>query len=153
MLALTMCFSLKGSVPPVMAFHLGSLGFLTPFKFESYRTEVAKVFEGELSHRASSVASCWPHEASDDIAAWYSQCVCPLVGICGNAQLHGKQKHSIDILVVIPFHPMEELPRLQQIFALRRSRNSWWSACFSFIKPFPHVGYRFSACCLDCNKT
>lgn len=30
-----------------MAFHLGSLGFLTPFKFESYRTEVAKVLEGK----------------------------------------------------------------------------------------------------------
>lgn len=37
---------MQGSVPPVMAFHLGSLGFLTPFKFESYKTEVAKVFEG-----------------------------------------------------------------------------------------------------------
>ncbi|XP_032887664.1 NAD kinase-like isoform X3 [Amblyraja radiata] len=35
------------SVPPVMAFHLGSLGFLTPFKFESYRTEVTKVIEGD----------------------------------------------------------------------------------------------------------
>lgn len=38
---------MQGSVPPVMAFHLGSLGFLTPFKFESYKTEVAKVFEGK----------------------------------------------------------------------------------------------------------
>lgn len=57
---LTVRFSLKGSVPPVMAFHLGSLGFLTPFKFESYRTEVAKVFEGELSPTASSVAATDP---------------------------------------------------------------------------------------------
>ncbi|CAB1326769.1 unnamed protein product, partial [Coregonus sp. 'balchen'] len=32
-----------------MAFHLGSLGFLTPFKFESYKTEVAKVFEGNAA--------------------------------------------------------------------------------------------------------
>lgn len=40
---------LQDSVPPVMAFHLGSLGFLTPFKFESYKTEVAKVFEGRIS--------------------------------------------------------------------------------------------------------
>uniref|UniRef100_A0A3Q1GKX1 NAD kinase b n=1 Tax=Acanthochromis polyacanthus TaxID=80966 RepID=A0A3Q1GKX1_9TELE len=39
---------LQCSVPPVMAFHLGSLGFLTPFKFESYKTEVAKVFEGKV---------------------------------------------------------------------------------------------------------
>ena len=28
------------SVPPIMAFHLGSLGFLTPFKFEDFRTQV-----------------------------------------------------------------------------------------------------------------
>lgn len=40
---------LFSSVPPVMAFHLGSLGFLTPFKFESYKTEVAKVFEGNAA--------------------------------------------------------------------------------------------------------
>ncbi|KAI1882761.1 hypothetical protein AGOR_G00238260 [Albula goreensis] len=40
-----MFLPIKASVPPVMAFHLGSLGFLTPFKFESYKTEVAKVFE------------------------------------------------------------------------------------------------------------
>nr|XP_006637858.1 PREDICTED: NAD kinase-like [Lepisosteus oculatus]XP_015216669.1 PREDICTED: NAD kinase-like [Lepisosteus oculatus]XP_015216670.1 PREDICTED: NAD kinase-like [Lepisosteus oculatus]XP_015216671.1 PREDICTED: NAD kinase-like [Lepisosteus oculatus] len=39
----------QGSVPPVMAFHLGSLGFLTPFKFESYKTEVTKVFEGNAA--------------------------------------------------------------------------------------------------------
>uniref|UniRef100_A0A8C6L5V9 NAD(+) kinase n=1 Tax=Nothobranchius furzeri TaxID=105023 RepID=A0A8C6L5V9_NOTFU len=39
----------QGSVPPVMAFHLGSLGFLTPFKFESYKTEVAKVLEGNAA--------------------------------------------------------------------------------------------------------
>ncbi|KAM7379567.1 hypothetical protein PAMP_005113 [Pampus punctatissimus] len=39
----------QGSVPPVMAFHLGSLGFLTPFKFESYKIEVAKVFEGNAA--------------------------------------------------------------------------------------------------------
>ncbi|XP_035279255.1 NAD kinase b isoform X3 [Anguilla anguilla] len=39
----------QASVPPVMAFHLGSLGFLTPFKFESYKTEVAKVFEGNAA--------------------------------------------------------------------------------------------------------
>ena len=28
------------SVPPIMAFHLGSLGFLTPFKFEDFRQQV-----------------------------------------------------------------------------------------------------------------
>ncbi|XP_048845892.1 NAD kinase b isoform X1 [Brienomyrus brachyistius] len=39
----------QGSVPPVMAFHLGSLGFLMPFRFESYKTEVAKVFEGNAA--------------------------------------------------------------------------------------------------------
>ncbi|XP_061879793.1 NAD kinase b [Entelurus aequoreus] len=39
----------QASVPPVMAFHLGSLGFLTPFKFESYKTEVDKVFEGNAA--------------------------------------------------------------------------------------------------------
>ena len=29
-------------VPPIMAFHLGSLGFLTPFKFEDFETQVTE---------------------------------------------------------------------------------------------------------------
>uniref|UniRef100_H3D004 NAD(+) kinase n=1 Tax=Tetraodon nigroviridis TaxID=99883 RepID=H3D004_TETNG len=38
--------SLFESVPPVMAFHLGSLGFLTPFKFDTYQSQVTQVIEG-----------------------------------------------------------------------------------------------------------
>uniref|UniRef100_A0A2K5J7P9 NAD(+) kinase n=1 Tax=Colobus angolensis palliatus TaxID=336983 RepID=A0A2K5J7P9_COLAP len=38
----------QGSVPPVMAFHLGSLGFLTPFSFENFQSQVTQVIEGEL---------------------------------------------------------------------------------------------------------
>ncbi|KAJ0064335.1 hypothetical protein NL108_003617, partial [Boleophthalmus pectinirostris] len=34
------------SVPPVIAFHLGSLGFLTPFKFDSYQSELTQVIQG-----------------------------------------------------------------------------------------------------------
>lgn len=36
------------SVPPVMAFHLGSLGFLTPFQFDNFEEQVTNVLEGEL---------------------------------------------------------------------------------------------------------
>ncbi|XP_075211038.1 NAD kinase-like isoform X4 [Lycorma delicatula] len=34
------------SVPPVMAFHLGSLGFLTPFNFDRFEEHVTEVLEG-----------------------------------------------------------------------------------------------------------
>lgn len=37
------------SVPPVMPFHLGSLGFLTPFNFDSYQSQVTQVIEGECT--------------------------------------------------------------------------------------------------------
>ncbi|KAI8439265.1 hypothetical protein MSG28_013102 [Choristoneura fumiferana] len=33
------------SVPPVMAFHLGSLGFLTPFQFNNFQEQVMNVLE------------------------------------------------------------------------------------------------------------
>ncbi|KAH9631239.1 hypothetical protein HF086_009562, partial [Spodoptera exigua] len=33
------------SVPPVMAFHLGSLGFLTPFEFNNFQDQVMNVLE------------------------------------------------------------------------------------------------------------
>lgn len=43
-----------------MAFHLGSLGFLTPFKFETYQSQVTQVIEGTPprpeARRASRVA-------------------------------------------------------------------------------------------------
>lgn len=35
------------SVPPVMAFHLGSLGFLTPFQFHNFQEQVNNVLEGK----------------------------------------------------------------------------------------------------------
>ncbi|XP_071331422.1 NAD kinase isoform X1 [Trachinotus anak] len=37
------------SVPPVMAFHLGSLGFLTPFKFDTYKSQVTQIIEGNAA--------------------------------------------------------------------------------------------------------
>lgn len=39
------------SVPPVMAFHLGSLGFLTPFQFDNFQEQVTNVLEGEQEMR------------------------------------------------------------------------------------------------------
>lgn len=42
------------SVPPVMAFHLGSLGFLTPFQFDNFQDQVTNVLEGTLCSNISS---------------------------------------------------------------------------------------------------
>ncbi|XP_054993771.1 NAD kinase isoform X4 [Sorex araneus] len=39
----------QGSVPPVMAFHLGSLGFLTPFSFENFQPQVMQVIQGNAA--------------------------------------------------------------------------------------------------------
>ncbi|KAG8142287.1 putative NAD kinase protein, partial [Naja naja] len=39
------CLCQQRSVPPVMAFHLGSLGFLTPFNFENFQSQVTQVIE------------------------------------------------------------------------------------------------------------
>ncbi|XP_039732816.1 NAD kinase isoform X2 [Pteropus medius] len=39
----------QGSVPPVMAFHLGSLGFLTPFSFENFQAQVTQVIQGNAA--------------------------------------------------------------------------------------------------------
>ena len=37
---------IKESVPPVMAFHMGSLGFLTPFEFENFEHQITNVLKG-----------------------------------------------------------------------------------------------------------
>ncbi|XP_071021537.1 NAD kinase-like isoform X5 [Oncorhynchus clarkii lewisi] len=37
------------SVPPVMSFHLGSLGFLTPFNIDTYQSQVTQIIEGNAA--------------------------------------------------------------------------------------------------------
>jgi len=46
------------SVPPVMAFHLGSLGFLTPFKFDHFQDQVDAVLEGHAALTLRSRLRC-----------------------------------------------------------------------------------------------
>ncbi|XP_077284125.1 NAD kinase-like isoform X1 [Arctopsyche grandis] len=46
------------SVPPVMAFHLGSLGFLTPFEFENFQEQVTNVLEGDAALTLRSRLRC-----------------------------------------------------------------------------------------------
>ena len=47
------------SVPPVMAFHLGSLGFLTPFEFENFEQQVTQVLEGESPRWIFASLALW----------------------------------------------------------------------------------------------
>ncbi|KAK2703534.1 NAD kinase-like [Artemia franciscana] len=46
------------SVPPVMAFHLGSLGFLTPFEFDNFQDQVTNVLEGHAALTLRSRLRC-----------------------------------------------------------------------------------------------
>ena len=46
------------SVPPIMAFHLGSLGFVTPFKFEDFESQVTHVLEGHAALTLRSRLRC-----------------------------------------------------------------------------------------------
>ncbi|PBC27799.1 NAD kinase [Apis cerana cerana] len=46
------------SVPPVMAFHLGSLGFLTPFEFDNFQEQVTNVLEGHAALTLRSRLKC-----------------------------------------------------------------------------------------------
>ncbi|KOX79573.1 NAD kinase [Melipona quadrifasciata] len=46
------------SVPPVMAFHLGSLGFLTPFEFHNFQEQVTNVLEGHAALTLRSRLRC-----------------------------------------------------------------------------------------------
>lgn len=46
------------SVPPVMAFNLGSLGFLTPFRFENFQEQVNNVLEGNAALTLRSRLRC-----------------------------------------------------------------------------------------------
>lgn len=53
------------SVPPVMAFHLGSLGFLTPFQFDNFQEQVNNVLEGNAALTLRSRLRCIVMKQSD----------------------------------------------------------------------------------------
>merc|ERR1711962_1221326 len=46
------------SVPPVMAFHMGSLGFLTPFEIENFEQQITHVLEGHAALTLRSRLRC-----------------------------------------------------------------------------------------------
>uniref|UniRef100_A0A1B0B812 NAD(+) kinase n=1 Tax=Glossina palpalis gambiensis TaxID=67801 RepID=A0A1B0B812_9MUSC len=53
------------SVPPVMAFHLGSLGFLTPFQFDNFQEQVTNVLEGHAALTLRSRLRCVIYRKSE----------------------------------------------------------------------------------------
>ncbi|NP_001154910.1 NAD kinase [Strongylocentrotus purpuratus] len=55
----------EGSVPPVMAYHLGSLGFLTPFEFEDFKGSVNVFLEGNAAVTLRSRLKCLIFENSE----------------------------------------------------------------------------------------
>ncbi|XP_027204758.2 NAD kinase-like isoform X3 [Dermatophagoides pteronyssinus] len=46
------------SVPPVMAFHMGSLGFLTPFEFDDFQQQINNVLKGNAALTLRSRLCC-----------------------------------------------------------------------------------------------
>ncbi|KAF0698549.1 NAD kinase-like isoform X6, partial [Aphis craccivora] len=54
------------SVPPVLAFHLGSLGFLTPFKFDNFQQQVTNVLEGHAALTLRSRLRCIIDRQNED---------------------------------------------------------------------------------------
>jgi NAD+ kinase len=49
---LLLLFLFQTNVPPVIAFNMGSLGFLTPFSFDNFKEQVTNVLEGKLSQKS-----------------------------------------------------------------------------------------------------
>ena len=64
------------SVPPVMAFHLGSLGFLTPFEFENFEQQVTQVLEGDCY--TSRIIQCFSKGGSMALTLGSPKPVCGL---------------------------------------------------------------------------
>ncbi|OTF83773.1 sugar kinase-like protein, partial [Euroglyphus maynei] len=55
------------SVPPVMAFHMGSLGFLTPFEFDDFQQQINNVLKGNAALTLRSRLRCNIVRDSDNI--------------------------------------------------------------------------------------
>uniref|UniRef100_H2ZGQ4 NAD(+) kinase n=1 Tax=Ciona savignyi TaxID=51511 RepID=H2ZGQ4_CIOSA len=55
------------SMPPVVAFHSGSLGFITSHKFESYRDTINNVLSGNATLMLRSRLRCCVHRKSEPV--------------------------------------------------------------------------------------
>ncbi|XP_071805721.1 NAD kinase-like isoform X2 [Asterias amurensis] len=55
----------EASVPPVMAFHLGSLGFLTPFEFDDFKESVNSLLKGDTAVTLRSRLKCLIFDSSE----------------------------------------------------------------------------------------
>jgi len=55
------------SVPPVMSFHLGSLGFLTPFEFQNFEQQLTHILEGNAALTLRSRLRCIIMKKIDNI--------------------------------------------------------------------------------------
>lgn len=90
------------SVPPVMAFHLGSLGFLTPFQFDNFQEQVTNVLEGHAALTLRSRLRCIIVRKNQEQAEicdrnWITQ---RAIGNEENRSSNGKQqKTAANILV------------------------------------------------------
>lgn len=84
------------SVPPVMAFHLGSLGFLTPFQFDNFEEQVTNVLEGHAALTLRSRLRCIIVRKNQEHKE-----ICEENWIYQNSELT-KQKSTTNILVSHP---------------------------------------------------
>eukprot|EP00002_Diphylleia_rotans_P014090 TRINITY_DN2742_c0_g1_i2.p1 TRINITY_DN2742_c0_g1~~TRINITY_DN2742_c0_g1_i2.p1 ORF type:complete len:526 (+),score=129.57 TRINITY_DN2742_c0_g1_i2:54-1631(+) len=58
---------LKKSVPPVMAFHLGSMGFLACFDFTHFKTDIQRVLDGGFTMQLRSRLLCKIYRAGASV--------------------------------------------------------------------------------------
>ncbi|KAK3714902.1 hypothetical protein QZH41_010901 [Actinostola sp. cb2023] len=65
----------QGSCPPIMAFHLGSLGFLTSFRFENFREDITRVLDGHAALTLRSRLKCDISKQKDKSTATVQQCM------------------------------------------------------------------------------
>ncbi|XP_052821970.1 NAD kinase isoform X2 [Octopus bimaculoides] len=56
------------SVPPVMSFHLGSLGFLAPFQFREFKEDITQVLEGNATLLLRSRLECIVCKAGTELS-------------------------------------------------------------------------------------
>lgn len=97
------------SVPPVMAFHLGSLGFLTPFQFDNFQEQVTNVLEGHAALTLRSRLRCIivrKNQEQTEICDrnWITQ---RAIGNEENSSSNGKQqKTAANILVCLLCHSL-----------------------------------------------
>ncbi|KAI9276591.1 ATP-NAD kinase-like domain-containing protein [Sporodiniella umbellata] len=132
-------------VPPIMPFHLGSLGFLAPFSFGSYRNDLNNLFEGTISscvRRMRLDCTVYRHQFSSEVDSTETNWIQTVCG--GKSRVVADKRCHVLNEIVVDRGPSANMSLLE-LFADERHLTTVQADGLCIATPTGSTAYSLSA--------